>query len=134
MYLIQRGRLVVFSSVLWFPPPKNWLPGYNWNILESGVKHHNPNSYPTNTVTQSWFLFYHYLFYLTLKILTYFVFIWVSDCYVKPNEQFFSHIVAGTSYILMRWWWWRLLCSSYIVLADWINSPRVDMSHHLDTL
>jgi hypothetical protein len=22
---------------------KNWLPWYNWNIVESGVKHHNPN-------------------------------------------------------------------------------------------
>ena len=27
-----------FLRVLWFPPP--W---YNWNIVESGVKHHNPN-------------------------------------------------------------------------------------------
>jgi hypothetical protein len=21
----------------------NWLPRYNWNIVESGIKHHNPN-------------------------------------------------------------------------------------------
>ena len=21
----------------------NWLPQYNWNIVESGIKHHNPN-------------------------------------------------------------------------------------------
>jgi hypothetical protein len=22
---------------------KNWLQQYNWNIVESGIKHHNPN-------------------------------------------------------------------------------------------
>ena len=27
----------------WFPLPKNWLPKYNWNIVESGIKHHNHN-------------------------------------------------------------------------------------------
>jgi hypothetical protein len=27
-----------FLWVLQFPPPKNWLPWYNWNIVESGVK------------------------------------------------------------------------------------------------
>ena len=31
------------SGFLWFLPPINWLPRYNWNIVESGVKHHNPN-------------------------------------------------------------------------------------------
>ena len=34
-------RSVVFS---WFPPPiKLTVTIYNWNIVESGVKHHNPN-------------------------------------------------------------------------------------------
>jgi hypothetical protein len=23
----------------------NWSPRYNWNSVESDVKHHNPNSY-----------------------------------------------------------------------------------------
>jgi hypothetical protein len=32
-----------FLRVLQFPPPKNWLPRYNWNIVESGIKHRNPN-------------------------------------------------------------------------------------------
>ena len=27
-----------FLRVLWFPPPR-----YNWNIVESGPKHHKPN-------------------------------------------------------------------------------------------
>jgi hypothetical protein len=30
-----------FLWVLRFAPPKNWLPRYSWNIVESGVKHHN---------------------------------------------------------------------------------------------
>jgi hypothetical protein len=33
---------------------------------------------------------------------------WVSGCYLNPNEKFFSHIMARTSYILMRW---CLLCT-----------------------
>jgi len=31
----------VFSGQSGFQ--KNWLPRYNWNIVESGVTHHNPN-------------------------------------------------------------------------------------------
>jgi hypothetical protein len=30
---------------------------------------------------------------------------WVSDCCLKPNEQFFSHIMARTNYISVRCWW-----------------------------
>ena len=38
------GRLVAFS--LGTPVSstnKNWLPQYNWSIVESGIKHHNLN-------------------------------------------------------------------------------------------
>ena len=27
-----------FSLGIWLPPPQ-----YNWNIVESGIKHHNPD-------------------------------------------------------------------------------------------
>ena len=37
------GRSVVFSGYSSFPRQYNWPPPYNWNIVESGVKHHNPN-------------------------------------------------------------------------------------------
>jgi hypothetical protein len=30
---------------------KNWPPRYNWNIVESGVKHHNPNSCNVKSAT-----------------------------------------------------------------------------------
>ena len=26
-----------------FPPSKNWPPWYNWNIVKSGIKHHQTN-------------------------------------------------------------------------------------------
>jgi hypothetical protein len=38
--LRQVGGLL---RVFWFPPPLNWPPWYNWNIVESDVKHHSPN-------------------------------------------------------------------------------------------
>jgi hypothetical protein len=31
---------VVFSGYSGFLHQKNWLPQYNWNIVESGIKHH----------------------------------------------------------------------------------------------
>ena len=38
----------MYSPSLWFPPPKNWPPRYNWNIVENGIKQHNPNPYLNN--------------------------------------------------------------------------------------
>ena len=35
-------RSVVFSMYFGFLPQENLPPGYSWNIVESGVKHHNP--------------------------------------------------------------------------------------------
>ena len=34
------NRLVIFPGYSRFPPPINWPPRYNWNVVESGVKHH----------------------------------------------------------------------------------------------
>ena len=30
---------------------------------------------------------------------------WVSDCCLTPTQQFFSYIMAVTSYFSMRWWY-----------------------------
>jgi len=38
-------RSVVFSGYSGFLHQLNWLPRYNWNIFESGVKHHNVSPY-----------------------------------------------------------------------------------------
>ena len=32
-----------FSPGIPVPPTKNWPPRYYWNVVESDVKHHNPN-------------------------------------------------------------------------------------------
>jgi hypothetical protein len=36
------GRSVVFSGYSNFLHQWNWPPRHNWNIVESGIKHHNP--------------------------------------------------------------------------------------------
>jgi len=63
----------------------------------------------------------------------------VSDCCLTPNEQFFSYIMARTSYFQ-----WnddvRFVLDQhaeldfYMVLAHWNNSPRVDMLFHSSLL
>ena len=40
-------QVVGFLRVLWFPPPIKLTPRYNWNIVESGIKHHKTMQ-PTN--------------------------------------------------------------------------------------
>ena len=41
------NRSVVFSGYSGFLPQLNWPPGYNWNIVESGIKHHIPTPNPS---------------------------------------------------------------------------------------
>ena len=50
VYLIQHyslsvtcDRSVVFSGYSGFLHQQNWSPQYNWNIVESDIKHHNQN-------------------------------------------------------------------------------------------
>jgi hypothetical protein len=37
------GRSVVFSGYSGYLHQEIWPPRYNWNIVESSVKHHKPN-------------------------------------------------------------------------------------------
>jgi hypothetical protein len=37
------NRSVVYSGYFAFLHQENCPPRYNWNIVESGVKHHHPN-------------------------------------------------------------------------------------------
>ena len=46
---VNCGSSMVFSGYFHFPH-QNWPPRYNWNIVESGVKHHNPNPNPIEDV------------------------------------------------------------------------------------
>jgi hypothetical protein len=44
-------RSVIFFRVIRFPPPINWPQRYNWNIVESGAKHHKQNHKPITLFT-----------------------------------------------------------------------------------
>ena len=63
----------------------------------------------------------------------------VSECCLMPRKQLFRYIImAGTSYISMRWWW-NLLCTrptllSWIFNASSLNSSQVEMLLQKDTL
>ena len=46
-YYETKNNIGGFLQVLWYPPPIKLMPRYNWNIVKSGVKHHNPN-HPLN--------------------------------------------------------------------------------------
>ena len=52
-------RSVVFIRVLRFPPPIKLTARYNWNIVESGVKHHQTNKplSELGVITRNIFLF-----------------------------------------------------------------------------
>ena len=39
-------HIMAFSGYCGFLHQWNWLPRYNWHIVESGVKHHKPNLKP----------------------------------------------------------------------------------------
>ena len=51
---------VVFSEHSGFLHQYNWPPWYNWNIFESGIKHHKPNPisnrlYPASVLFESYY-------------------------------------------------------------------------------
>ena len=48
MFVSDLQQISVFIRVLLFPPPENWPPWYNWNTVESDIKHHNPYSNTPN--------------------------------------------------------------------------------------
>jgi hypothetical protein len=108
-------------------------PWYNWNIVESGVKHHKPTNY--NILSKYCKLRWASgLFTSEAMSLLFCWREWVSDCCLAPNEQFFIYIVSGNKNLLsMKWWWWQL---NWIlnVLTHWNNSMLVDMSLQSDIL
>ena len=53
-----------FLLVLRFPPPIKLPPRYNWNIVESGVKHHKPTK-PSTITLHDTILFRHEFCFVT---------------------------------------------------------------------
>ena len=54
MFVNDLQHVGAFLRVLWFPLPINWPPRHNWNIVESGVKHHNPLSPESGDIRVLW--------------------------------------------------------------------------------
>jgi hypothetical protein len=51
----------VFSGSSGFIHLQNWPPRYNWNIVESDIKHHNPNPPPVTVWNQThWKCHFHW--------------------------------------------------------------------------
>jgi hypothetical protein len=68
VYSIQHDVITFVSALrdignfLRFPPPINWPPWYNWNIVESGVKHHNTSTINLLILGLVWFLVFTTIF------------------------------------------------------------------------
>jgi hypothetical protein len=76
-------RSVVFSEYSSFLNQQNWPPRYNWNIVESGAKHHNPNPNSKWNVISAYIILCWYssnLFYIYIYICT-------ELCLCRPGGQ-----------------------------------------------
>ena len=69
------GRSVVFARYFGYLHQLNWQPQYNWNIVESGIKHNKPKPKPScnKIFTQN----------LDKSNLA-------SHCYLTPTQQFLA--------------------------------------------
>lgn len=99
-------RSVTFSGFL---QQRNWPPLYNWNIVDSDVKHHNTNP-------------------LCMKITVE----WINHCCLKPSEQHFSHVVARTSFLLL--WWWYIFYNVRLILMCDIQMARRNQHKNVVTI
>ena len=86
-----------------------------WNIVESGIKHHNSSLNPPEAP------FYTCLRVKIVSWISIMCFwyhnILMSECCFKLSEQYFSSIIARTSYISMRWY---PLCTRPIRLVGFL--------------
>ena len=75
------ARSVVFSRYSSFLHQYNWPPWYDWNIAESGIKHHNPKSnclypaYSTVLASSQLTTIIHWPCYYTVYVMLSFIFV-----------------------------------------------------------
>ena len=119
-----------FLKILQFPPPIKWLPRYNWNTVQSVVKHHNPNStfllitylghyghktfeddllshisiLSNQNVFYKWYIFISTLFFLVLlKKNGICIVFWVSHC-ASVHIMFFFAITFNRRNLSTYYW------------------------------
>ena len=85
---------MVFSGYSSFIHQYNWLPRYNWNITESGVKHHKLNQTTLDT-------------YVACRFSYNFIYLW----------QVFQIKVTFISYIFLKYMYFK---ADFVLLYDFI--------------
>jgi hypothetical protein len=101
-----------FLLVLRFPPPiKLTTTIYNWNIVESGVKHHKPNlimtCYCTKHVFLMWFLWKAAVFFVNLWM--FFFSILDPKCHVRYCHHLASIHLHFHLLLWNHWTNWELI-------------------------
>jgi hypothetical protein len=98
--IIKNEVIISPSSIMWLMNKRwwiTWLPSPGWSQDKCGYYCIIKDSlyYPRQT--------------FPTKMICY-LFEWLNNCCLMPTQQFFSYIMAGTSYFSMKWWW-GLLCT-----------------------
>ena len=109
MYPIQHYVIKFVSDLLQvggFIHQLNWPPRYNWNIVESGIKHHKP----TNRLFFILFVFlyfsycYFFLFFVLfffLSVLTFFQIVFFSSIFwrISIRRKYYIKIIVFFIYM-----------------------------------
>ena len=78
VYLMQHYVIGLWLSAgRWFSPPLNCPPRYNWYIVESGAKHHNPYPWYIRSAISTMLA----ILLFSFKIISYYIsiFDWLID-------------------------------------------------------
>ena len=115
-----------FLRVLQFPPPTKLTPRYNWNIVESGVKHHQANKQINNIHLISYIILFPLLqvYLLENKVCPSMLKDILSSSSLKKR---FGPIVVSSSIFLLLYYWYNILLPLYdwysimLPLCDWYS-------------
>ena len=120
--------LVVFSGYSGFLHQLNWSPRYNWNIVESGVNHHQTNKQQQTSINLTslmpwklyankhqvwlWRICFLYCFFLSSNSITYILW-WSNKNWMLPQKLCSSF--DRVTYFYEEYWTWNLSCKTFKV-------------------
>jgi hypothetical protein len=128
---LTSGSSLVLSGYSGFLHQQNWPSRYSWNIVESGVKHHNPNPYQNKAynLIRAYFFFSWPLYFLSSSIYDF----WLSLWYL----QYFLHIYISDeidNYVI-RWFYHGprdVWCDGRKYSGSWWVASYIYMHQHTD--